>query len=283
MAGEEEALRAHRSAEALGDAEHDPAQQRAPQRARAADDRGLEGEDELQRAGVGVEGRAHRQERAGNRHRRHGDRRRQRVDPSRVDADQADRVGILGGGADHAAELGVVEEELDAAEQRDRRRHGQRRELADGDVVGDRPTVVGEVADIGRERAGVGAELLEQQVVDDDRQAEGRQHRHQQAAARAALEHGALQPGADQRHRRDDGDEAEEGRDVVAVGEHEQRIGGEDRQAAVREVDDPHDAEHERQAAGDQRVIAAEQHALDDLVDEDHAGAPCSAPRRRPK
>ena len=51
----------------------------------------------------------------------------------------------------------------------------------------------------------------------------------------------------------------------------------------VRQVDDSHDAEHERQAAGYQRVIAAEQHALDDLVDEDHAGAPCLAPRRRPK
>ena len=38
------------------------------------------------------------------------------------------------------------------------------------------------------------------------------------------------------------------------------------------EVDDAHDAEHERQPAGDQRVIAAEQHALDDLVEEDQCG-----------
>ena len=45
----------------------------------------------------------------------------------------------------------------------------------------------------------------------------------------------------------------------------------------MREVDDAHDAEHERQAAGDQRVIAAEQNALDDLVEEDQG---CGASAR---
>ena len=53
--------------------------------------------------------------------------------------------------------------------------------------------VVGEVADVRRERARVGAERLEQQIVDHDREAEGREDRHQQAAARAALEHEPLQ------------------------------------------------------------------------------------------
>ena len=40
----------------------------------------------------------------------------------------------------------------------------------------------------------------------------------------------------------------------------------------MREVDDAHHREHEGQAAGDQRVVAAEQHALDELVD--HGRAP---------
>ena len=166
-----------------------------------------------------------------------------------------------------------VEKGLDAAEQRDRDRHGQRRELADGDVVGERPAVVGEIADIGRERAGVGAEALEQEVVENDRQPEGRQHRHQQPAAGAAFEHQALQRPADQRHRRRNDQEAEKRLDREPVGQNVERVGGEHRQAAVREVDDAHDAEHERQSAGDQRVIAAEQDALEDLVDEDHDGA----------
>ena len=139
-------------------------------------------------------------------------------------------------------------------------------------VVGERPAVVGEIADIGRERARVGAEALEQQVVDDDREPEGREHRHQQPAARAALEHQALQRPADQRHRRRDQAEAEKRLDAEAVGQNEERVGREHREAAVREIDDAHDAEHEREPAGDQRVIAAEQHALDDLVEEDHGG-----------
>jgi hypothetical protein len=152
-------------------------------------------------------------------------------------------------------------------------RHGQRRELADGDVVAERPAVVGEIADIGRERAGVGAEALEQEVVDNDRQPEGRQHRHQKPAAGAAFEHQALQRPADQRHQRRDDQEAEKRLDREPVGQHIERVSGEHRQAAVGKVDDAHDAEHERQSARDQRVIAAEQHALKDLVDEDHDGA----------
>ena len=52
----------------------------------------------------------------------------------------------------------------------------------------------------------------------------------------------------------------------------------------MREIDDPHHAEHEGEAAGDHGVIAAEQDALNDLVEEDHVGAlPCRRPPRRPK
>ena len=54
--------------------------------------------------GVRIEGRAHRQEGAGDRDRRHGDRGGDRIDAPRVDADEADGVGILGGGADRAPE-----------------------------------------------------------------------------------------------------------------------------------------------------------------------------------
>ena len=39
------------------------------------------------------------------------------------------------------------------------------------------------------------------------------------------------------------------------------------------EIDNPHDAEKERQPARDQGVVAAEQDTLDDLVDPDHGVA----------
>ena len=69
-----------------------------------------------------------------------------------------------------------------------------------------------------------------------------------------------------------------------AVGQNEQSVGRQHRQAAVGEIDDAHDAEHEREPAGDQRVIAAEQHALNDLVEEDQCGgALLGDGRLRPK
>ena len=66
------------------------------------------------------------------------------VDAARVDADEADRVGILGRGADGAAERRAGQEQLQAAEQHDRGGEDQHRELADVDVVGERPGIVGE-------------------------------------------------------------------------------------------------------------------------------------------
>src|SRR5262249_5065052 len=45
-------------------------------------------------------------------------------------------------------------------------------------------------------------------------------------------------------------------------------------QVAMREVDDVHDAEQERQSAGEERVEAAEQDALNNRVHPAHASAP---------
>ena len=42
---------------------------------------------------------------------------------------------------------------------------------------------------------------------------------------------------------------------------------GEDDEVAMGQIDQPHDAEDQRQAGGEQRVEAAEQHALDDGVE----------------
>ena len=43
----------------------------------------------------------------------------------------------------------------------------------------------------------------------------------------------------------------------------------------MREIDQPHDAEDQRQAGGEQRIEAAEQHALDDRVERSSSIAQC--------
>jgi hypothetical protein len=52
------------------------------------------------------------------------------------------------------------------------------------------------------------------------------------------------------------------------------QIGTEHDQVAMGEVDQPHDAEDQRQAGSKQRVQPAKQDALDDGIDPDHAAAP---------
>ena len=107
---------------------------------------------------------------------------------------------------------------------------------------------------------------------------------HQQAAARAAFEHEPLQRPADHGHQRDDEAKAEKRLNAEAISQNVERVSREHRKAPMREVDDSHDAEHERQAAGDQRVIAAEQNALNDLVDENQGcGASACDGFLRPK
>ena len=56
--------------------------------------------------------------------------------------------------------------------------------------------------------------------------------------------------------------------------EHQDQIGGEHDQVAMGEIDQPHDAEDEAEAGGEQRIEPAEQDALDDRVEPVHAAAP---------
>src|SRR5947209_15940960 len=63
----------------------------------------------------------------------------------------------------------------------------------------------------------------------------------------------------------------------------ERDVGADHREVAVREVDDLHDPEHEREPAGEQRVQSAGQDALDDGVDPGHYGSLTSSARSKPK
>ena len=51
-------------------------------------------------------------------------------------------------------------------------------------------------------------------------------------------------------------------------------IGRSDDQVAMGDIDQPHDAEDQRQAGGEQRIEPADQNALDDDVDPGHAHIP---------
>ena len=81
-----------------------------------------------------------------------------------------------------------------------------------------------------------------------------------------------LQRPADHGHERDDEGEAEKWLDPKVIRQNVERVGREHREASVRaRLMTPMTPNMQRQAAGDQRVIAAEQNALNNLVDENQA------------
>ena len=181
MTRDQEALRMQLGAQALRHAQHDAADQRSPKRTDAADDGGLEREQQLRGAGVRRESRANCKEEPGDADRDHRDRHGDGVHPGCVDSDEPYGVRVFSGRADRPAKRGVNEKQLQAAEHRDGRRERDHRERTERDIVVDVPTVIGKRADIGRQRTGIGAKALEKQIVDDDRKAECREHRHQLA------------------------------------------------------------------------------------------------------
>ena len=115
--------------------------------------------------------------------------------------------------------------------------------------------------------AAVGGEQLQQPVLDDDRKAEGDQQRRQQVVAQRAVEHEPLQRIADRRHQRHDDDERGSGSMPSVCVVDQREIGGEHDEVAMRDVDEPHHAEDQRQPGREHGVEPADQHALHDDVD----------------
>ena len=119
----------------------------------------------------------------------------------------------------------------------------------------------------GLELAAVGGEQLQQAVLDDDGEAEGHQQRRQQIVAQRAVEQRALQRVADQRHGRHDEQQRGERIDAEGLRHHQRDVGGEHDEVAMRDVDQPHHAEDQRQPGGEHGVKPADQHALQDDVE----------------
>src|SRR5438105_8777946 len=73
-------------------------------------------------------------------------------------------------------------------------------------------------------------------------------------------------------HHREGDQKRDKGGDTCVVDDDERDVGAEHRHIAVRQVDDPHHAEHDRKAAGEHRIEGAEEDALQDRVENAHAG-----------
>ena len=108
-------------------------------------------------------------------------------------------------------------------------------------------------------------------VLHDDGEAERHQQRRQNIAAQRAVENAKLQQIAEGRRHGDDHDEARQRMQAGQLDNQQGEIRGRDNQIAMRDVDQPHDPENQRQAGGKQRVEAANQDALNDGVDPMHA------------
>ena len=112
MAGEQLPARIDLRADRLRHAEDDAAGERAPHAAEAADDHGLEAEDQPRRSDRGIEIGAHRQEDAGDRD--HGERERhgEREDVPVVETHQLRDRLVVGGRSEGAAERRAIEQDL---------------------------------------------------------------------------------------------------------------------------------------------------------------------------
>ena len=119
-----------------------------------------------------------------------------------------------------------------------------------------------------RELAGVGAIGLEKAVLDDDRQAEGHQQDRQNALSDGALQQETLQDVAGAEGDRDQDQRNEKRRPAKRAGQRQEHEREQHDHVAMGDVDEAHDAKRERQAEGEQRIEAADKHALDDEVDE---------------
>ena len=193
------------------------------------------------------------------------------IDAGRGQADEVCGGGIVADRADARAGRGAVEEGVEPGDQGD----GEQEDHERIDADGDRSDVEGGEFDrAAGELAGVGAIGLQEAVLDDDRQAEGDEQDRQDALADGPLHEEALQDIARAKGDRQEDQRDQERRPAEDAGQRQDDEREQDDHIAVGDVDEAHDAERQRQAEREQRVEPADQHALDEEVEErlDHSG-----------
>jgi hypothetical protein len=118
--------------------------------------------------------------------------------------------------------------------------------------------------------AGVGRVGLQQQVLDDDRQAERHQQRRRRPAAQGPAEQAQLEHQPQQERQRDHDQHGDPQGHPERRHDRGGQVGAAHGQIAVGQVDHAHDPEHERQADRGQRVGAAQEDPLEDVVHPGH-------------
>jgi hypothetical protein len=116
------------------------------------------------------------------------------------------------------------------------------------------------------EGARVRREDFQEEVLDDDREAEGHQQRREDVAPERAIQKRTLEHIAQYRHRGHHHGERGVGAPAGAQHQRYATKGGEHDEIAVRDIDQPHDAEGQRQSHGEERVETAQEHALHERV-----------------
>jgi hypothetical protein len=174
-----------RSPYGLGNAEENATGQCTPNAAKAADNHGLERQNQPNWPGCRIKNCANGEKDAGNRRKDHSDRKRQRIKLAIVDAHQFSGVSIVGHCPKGPPNTRAVEQKLQACNAGESDREKQQ------GIYADRYTPRKLKAD-GLDRtllqaAGICAEALQQTILNDDGNAESHQQRRQQPAGKGEV------------------------------------------------------------------------------------------------
>ncbi len=173
-----------------------------------------------------------------------------------VDAHELRRALVVGGRPKGAAGARATQEDLEAEQHEDRHDQGYERKPADHHLVAELDEGILDSAGI--ESLAVGREALEQEVLDDDGYAECRQDGLHGTRVHGKVEEAALNQVAKDGHDDHDQKKCVERVDLQRPNDDQRDVRRHDAEVAMREVDQPHDAEHQRETRGEQGVQAAQ-------------------------
>ncbi|MNL44316.1 hypothetical protein D3C87_1668830 [compost metagenome] len=174
---------------------------------------------------------------------------------------------VIGGGAKRPAQRGFVEQQLQAADDQQRAAKHDQRHHADAQAA-DADTRHLKIA-LGQFLT-VGAEEFQQHVLHDDRQAERHQQRRQNVRAQRAVEQQPLKQVAETEHQRHHDQQTRQRTEAQMIDHHQRQVRRQHDEVAMGDVDQAHDAEHQRQPHREHRVQATEQHALKQSIEPFH-------------
>ena len=251
------------------EADEDRRHQRAADRADAADDDDHEGEDEdvLAHADLGGENGGLHQ--AGETGERRPDAEHERIEQLDVDPQRGGHLAVGGAGADQHADARAHDHQIER--EGDEQRHDDDRQavhrIVDAGQELDGGVEPGRQREIHARRAPDQAH----QLVEEQNEPEGTEHVVEMVAAVEPPhgDHLDRHPDQERRHQRES-DAAEER--VGEAGEGRGEVGAQHVERAVRQVDEVHDAEHQRQSGSEQEQQEPELQPVQELLEEEQHG-----------